>query len=194
MFSCFGCMDPERENLSPDKFPGADLPGDKSPVKKEKTFMEKFMELQNATKETAQEFSLGGKYTLAKVISVYDGDTVTLAWYENNETLVWKSVRLYGCDTAEIRGSSPEEKKLALEAKEFVSSKVLGVVVFALFGKFDKYGRPLVILWTPEKAPDDPGTLETIQETLFESSINGKLIQEGLALEYYGKTKKEFNI
>ncbi len=66
----------------------------------------------------------------------YDGDTITfkthIAGYDYGFGVLIHSpaefgpfkVRLYGVDTYEMRGGTPETKKLALEAREFVTSKL----------------------------------------------------------------------
>ncbi len=57
-----------------------------------------------------------------QIISVYDGDTFKVN-LKNTQPLFGDtiSIRLNGIDTPEIRGSSPCEKVLAYEAKDFVS-------------------------------------------------------------------------
>ena len=73
------------------------------------------------------------------------------------------SVRLYGIDTPELRGS---QKELGLKARNYLISKLTDIVIDdnntrndirnminknthmieVLFGDFDKYGRPLAII------------------------------------------------
>ena len=60
----------------------------------------------------------------ARVISVYDGDTIMVEadiW----PGMTWRgSVRVLGVDTPEIRGRCDEEKQLALAARDFVRERV----------------------------------------------------------------------
>ena len=64
----------------------------------------------------------------AKVIKVYDGDTVTVGFYLGDSDVPYRaSVRLYGIDTPEIKGKSPEEKAKAKLAQQFLSSQILGI-------------------------------------------------------------------
>ena len=119
-------------------------------------------------------------FTSAKVLKVYDGDTVTIgAWYDNG----WKrfSVRVYGVDCAEIRGGTVDTKAQAQKAKEYVTNlllnKVVGIEV--LNNKIyhgaklvEKYGRLLANITTP--SGEDLGKL---------------LCDAGLAKPYFGGTK-----
>ena len=62
--------------------------------------------------------------TPARVVSVYDGDTITVdaaIW----PGLTWRGgVRVRGADTPEIRGRCEREKRLAVEARDFVRDLV----------------------------------------------------------------------
>ncbi len=66
-----------------------------------------------------------GTVTVSKVISVYDGDTfrVNIA---SLPPIVGKNIpiRVNGVDTPEIQGKCKYEKNLALEARDFVRSKL----------------------------------------------------------------------
>ena len=66
-----------------------------------------------------------GTVTVSKVISVYDGDTfrVNIA---SLPPIVGKNIaiRVNGVDTPEIRGKCQYEKNLALEARDFVRTKL----------------------------------------------------------------------
>jgi len=79
---------------------------------------------------------------------VYDGDTVTLCWIDNHKNKVRIGCRIDGIDTPEIRGSSPEEKELALRAKERLSNEVLNEFVTIRNQGIEKYGRVLADLET----------------------------------------------
>jgi micrococcal nuclease len=108
----------------------------------------------------------------AKVISVYDGDTVTvvidLGFNITNEF----HVRLYGIDTPELRGV--EDKTPGINARERLKQLVLGQDVFlsTLKDKKEKYGRYLATIWLPSN--DEEGAV----------NINLMLVDEGLAKEY----------
>lgn len=87
--------------------------------------------------------------TYGKVIKVYDGDTITIATQLYNGSLVPKkeiyrfSVRLNGIDTPEIKSSNETEKKLAIAARDALSTLIIGKVVRLENISYDKYGRLL---------------------------------------------------
>jgi micrococcal nuclease len=66
-----------------------------------------------------------GTVTVSKVISVYDGDTFRVD-IDSLPPIVGKNIpiRLKGVDTPEIQGKCQYEKDLALEARDFVRSKL----------------------------------------------------------------------
>ena len=79
----------------------------------------------------------------ARVLSVYDGDTVRV------EATMWPgltwtgSVRVEGVDTPEIRGKCEEEKRKAVAAREFVRQRV-GKRVVLMNVKKGKYAGRVV--------------------------------------------------
>lgn len=81
---------------------------------------------------------------------VYDGDTVTLCWLDKNGEKVRIGCRINGIDTPELRGSSEEEKVLALKAKERLSKEVLNKFVIIRNEGLEKYGRVLADLETDD--------------------------------------------
>ena len=74
-----------------------------------------------------------GSVTVSKVISVYDGDTFRVN-IDSLPPIVGKNipVRLEGVDTPEINGKCQYEKDLALEARDFVRSKLSNAVEILL--------------------------------------------------------------
>ena len=87
----------------------------------------------------------------AVVIKVYDGDTLTLGFHHQSDGEPTRiSCRINGIDTPEIRGSSIVEKKLAYEAKEYLSNVMMGEVVTIMNPGKEKYGRVLCDLSTDE--------------------------------------------
>lgn len=87
-------------------------------------------------------------YTVARVLDVYDGDTVTLGFCLKGELVTFKG-RLMGIDTPELRSKDPHEKALALNAKNVLVNLILGKQVHVLFAGNDKFGgRALVHLYT----------------------------------------------
>lgn len=79
----------------------------------------------------------------AKVVSVYDGDTFTIA-IVNNKQIVQRRCRCKGYDSPEMKGVDDETKQRAVAAKLFLQA-YLPTTVFRIetYG-LDKYGRLLV--------------------------------------------------
>lgn len=140
------------------------------------------------------DFSYEGVVSIAKVVSIYDGDTCRLAFpypnkYPNGEPeIIMKSCRLACIDTPEIRTCNSLEKEKGLEAKEYLRSLILGGngtgLVFVKFGKDDKYGRPLITLYRKEEDFETYG---------FQASINQMMLNSSHAKPYDGKTKPIWN-
>ena len=111
--------------------------------------------------------------TKGRVVNVYDGDTLTLAARLPNDNTIYKfSVRLRGLDCPEVKTNDKSEKLIAMKARNYVSSKVLGEMVTLFNVDLDKYGRLLA------------GVLYNEQKDLAE-----ELISERLAVRYEGGTK-----
>lgn len=89
----------------------------------------------------------------AAVLKIYDGDSLTLGWTDEDHKNVRLPCRLRGMDTPELRGSSAHEKALALRAKDRRQSKVLGKVVIIRSPGKEKYGQVLANLETDDCKP-----------------------------------------
>ena len=123
--------------------------------------------------DDAIEFSFEGQFKDAKVLSVYDGDTVTLAFPLGDVMYKW-SCRLSGVDTPELRTSNKKEKEFGYQVRDLLREKVLGKVLKVKCGEFDKYGRLLGELFIDDE------------------SVNQWLISNGYAFAYDGGTKQEW--
>ena len=119
-------------------------------------------------------FSLDGYETHAKVVHVYDGDTVHVVFQMPHiyKIAKWRA-RLSGIDTPELRVA--EQKQDALKAKEKLVDilKQTDNIVYIKCGTFDKYGR-LLIYMLPHKNS---------------TTINQMMIDSGHAYIYDGGTK-----
>ena len=86
--------------------------------------------------------------TSARVVSVYDGDSITVEadiW----PGLVWRgSVRVDGVDTPEIRGGCDEEKRRARQARDFVMGELglFGPTVVPAISPTPPYEPPPITL------------------------------------------------
>lgn len=114
----------------------------------------------------------------AKIVSVYDGDTVRanidLGFGIINNGIGGKGVklRLYGIDTPELRGDNKEE---GLKSRDRLRELILDkdVIIHTIKDKQGKYGRYLAIIWVKNG------------EGVF-FNANDKLVEEGLAeIKYY---------
>jgi micrococcal nuclease len=95
------------------------------------------------------QFKWAGAAVPCRVLSVYDGDTVTLGFRSSGGMLYTIKGRLEGIDTPELKGKSQEEKELAHQAKAILEKLILGKEVTAYFVCNDKYGgRAVVRLYT----------------------------------------------
>ena len=104
----------------------------------------------------------------AKIIDVYDGDTVTANVELGFNVSMEIKIRLYGIDTPEVRG---EEKELGLKSKARLESLILDktVIIKTYKDKKEKYGRWLADIYENKES---------------EKSVNQILLSEGLAKSY----------
>jgi micrococcal nuclease len=118
-------------------------------------------------------------FNRAKVIKVYDGDSVTIAAKYFNKICKFE-VRIVGIDCDEIKGGTSETKYNGKLAKSFVTDMILnkivdiGILNGRVFeGKVikEKYGRLLAVIKVDGK------------------SVADELIRVGLARPYNGGTK-----
>ena len=83
----------------------------------------------------------------AQVVSVYDGDTLTVDAKPWPGVTMRVSVRVDGIDTPEIRGRCQAEKDLAIQARDFVRATV-GEAVQLTNVRLGKYaGRVVAEVW-----------------------------------------------
>lgn len=145
------------------------------------------------------EFTFAGLGTWARVVSVYDGDTVTIVFpiAGHGDCMNKFSARLHGIDTCEMKSKEAANRALAIRARnrliELITGrdvpgdsnlakkdivKMLGEQVHLVWiecMEFDKYGRVLLRMYAgPEKK---------------DKSFSDILIDEKLAYPYYGETK-----
>lgn len=122
------------------------------------------------------------EYRVKKVTGVVDGDTIDVDIDLGFNVSFSQRVRLAGIDTPESRTKDLNEKRLGLEVKEWLKSKLKDaqdvVIKTELPDSSEKYGR--ILGWLYVK-----GT---------EKSLNQIMIDEGYAWSYMGETKiKDFN-
>jgi len=103
---------------------------------------ESLKELDNIP-EKLKLFSLEDDIVGAKCMKVYDGDTCHLGFKLDGEWVKLRC-RMIGYNSAEMRG---EEREQGILDRDFLASLIFDKKLIAHFGKFDKYGRPLVKLY-----------------------------------------------
>ena len=121
------------------------------------------------------EYSL---YTYkAKVIDVYDGDTITCLVSLGFNVSFEIKIRLAGIDTPELRG---EERESGLVARDALREKILNkeVILESIKDKTGKYGRYLGIIYILE-----PLLNENEGETGY-VNVNNWLVENKYAVIY----------
>ncbi len=126
-----------------------------------------------------KEFSFEGQSKIAKVVSVYDGDTVKVVFPVLSKLFKF-NCRISGVDTPEIRTRNKEEKKYGLLVRDKLREKILNKVVTIKCGDFDKYGRLLIDI-------KERGALT-------EETVSEWLVKNNYAFEYHGGTKQDWSV
>jgi micrococcal nuclease len=114
------------------------------------------------------------EYAIKEVVKVVDGDTIDVLIDLGFDLTKKERIRLAGIDTPESRTRNLEEKKMGLEAKEYLQNKLDNCNDLRVKTEKDgKYGRML-------------GWLHGNDE-----NINNIMVTEGYAWEYDGGTKEK---
>ena len=131
------------------------------------------------------ELSLENMSMFGKVLSIYDGDTLTIGIYVWNQFLKTK-IRMYGYDSPEMKPklnipNRDSEIQKAHAAKDYLQNLIgKDNIVWIQFMKFDKYGRALANLYQIGSGKKQ-----------LTKSINDIMIENGHGYKYYGGTKKK---
>lgn len=152
------------------------------------------MDFKNCTLHNTPALSLQGLATWARVVDVYDGDTLTLILPFKNEFFKF-TCRMKGIDTCEMKSKNKENKQNAVRARNrlvqlcgkqidtetaYTRKQIQAllheevVLVWVQCHEFDKYGRLLADLFASETASDNFAKI---------------LISEKLGYQYEGDTK-----
>ena len=111
----------------------------------------------------------------AKVISVYDGDTITLMIDQGMKHFARVKVRMIGINTPEIRTKDLDEKQRGYQAKEYLQRRIEGKDIIVHTVKKGKFGRWLGVIWDYDENLDELG-----------ESLNDEMIRMGHAFAYDG--------
>ena len=124
--------------------------------------------------DNVKELSFVNEIKEAKVVSVYDGDTIKVVFPLENKLYKW-NCRLEHVDTPELRTKNENEKKYGYIVRDKLREKILNKVVNIKCNDFDKYGRLLI---------------EILQND--DVTINQWLIDNQYAFKYDGGTKQSW--
>ena len=122
-------------------------------------------------------FHLDGYECWARCLKQWDGDTVTLAFFLNDEPYKFR-IRLADIDTAEKTSTNQAEVEHAMKAYNRLKDLIDNQLIYVKCHRWDKYGRLLAHLYA---SPEDT------------FSFNEILRVEGLAYEYKGGKRKPFH-
>ena len=130
--------------------------------------------LQNISYKNTELFIPQIKF--AKVIKVYDGDTITVASkLPFNKSPIYRfSVRLRSIDSPEIKGESKRECDLAIVARDALHKLIYGKIIEIRNNGKEKYGRLLADLYYND------------------IHINKWMVDNGYAVNYDGGKKLSF--
>jgi endonuclease YncB( thermonuclease family) len=112
----------------------------------------------------------------AKIVHVYDGDTVHAVFSLPNSSTIYKyKLRLAHIDTPELKSKNINEIKKAKEAKKVVEDMILDKIVYLELEGEDKYGRILANIY------------------INNINLNQHLIDNKYAYKYEGGKKIKFS-
>lgn len=137
----------------------------------------KVSSLDACTKTNTPRFSFAGLRTSAKVVSVYDGDTITVAFDTMGLGFFLHNVRIAGIDSPEIKGKTAEEKAAAAASRDHLRTLIDGRLVDLEIIMTDKYGR----------------LLANVTRTSDGLNISQNMLDSKHAAAYDGSTRKPFS-
>jgi len=148
------------------------------------------MDLYDCDPHAIDYLSLDGLKIHARLIDIYDGDTITCIIPCFGGLYKFK-IRINGIDTCEIKNKNLAEKNKALLAKNLVFTTLTGAsditpeylfnnvtIIWLECLSFDKYGRLLANVYTRDKI----------------TCVADTLLSAGLANSYDGGTKTKFTM
>jgi micrococcal nuclease len=121
-------------------------------------------------------FTMKNVKVWAKIVHVYDGDTVHAVFKHPGTSKIYKyKIRLAHIDTPELNSKNSKEVVKALAAKKVVEEKILNKIVYLEIDGEDKYGRLLGNIFIDGL------------------NLNEYLVNKKHAYKYEGGTKKTWN-
>jgi endonuclease YncB( thermonuclease family) len=143
-------------------------------------------DLLNNSFSTLQKFTFSGIITKCKVVDVYDGDTVTIVFYHNDQPIK-DTFRMYGYDSPEMKPlKTVQNRDLHIQAAKISKNIMLNLtkdkILWVKFNNEEKYGRLMGGLYFQEP----------VNNTI--KSINDYMIENGYGKAYKGEHKDEFTL
>jgi micrococcal nuclease len=133
---------------------------------------------------SCQQADAQPKQNEARIIKVYDGDTVLLLM--DNETYL---TRLIGFDAPEM-GQEPWGKKAREHLRTLLKGSGWSVSVETDIEKYDKYGRLLAYIWTTDKTFVNERMLADGYAVLFTFQPNSKYVDLFRNAQHNARKKK----
>ncbi len=146
--------------------------------------------LKQLTNDDVQRFTLKGTERYAKVVSVYDGDTCDLVFYQSNEM---ENHFRFKCRMSDYNAPELDEEPSG-EMPDYLTHLCMGGdsdvhgfsnpeviwtkeelqqelvdnerLVYAVFGRDGKYGRPLATLYQTSSTGDPPEVENSINDMM----------------------------
>lgn len=142
---------------------------------------------------TPEKRTFNNTTRLAKLDTIYDGDTFTVVTRLNdNEPFYKYQLRLLNIDTPELKPLLIDPNRILHKEAGYVVRDILrdvlplGCILMLDFKKEDKYGRLLADVWTTVTTWWGFGPLRRGW------SVSKYLLDNNLAVPYNGQTKNEF--
>lgn len=139
-------------------------------------------ELESMTKQNTELMSLKGNIYNAKIVYIYDGDTMHVVFKEFDKFYRW-NCRIMGVDTPELRTKNTKEKEMGYKVRDALIESFMNKIVKIKCDDFDKYGRLLIDVFVPNDVEENDGSL----------MLSQWLIKNKYAYEYDGGTKKSWD-
>jgi endonuclease YncB( thermonuclease family) len=145
-------------------------------------------------------FSLCNMQTYARLVDIYDGDTMTciipIKYCEHCGHTYFKfNIRLLGIDTQEMKSKEEAEKNKALLARKLVLDTLCNSDVDLHCSRAevrDLLDKNVVCIWLECFEMEKYGrVLANVYKEKNGESVNHMLLQRGLAYEYFGGTKEK---
>lgn len=113
----------------------------------------------------------------AKILDIYDGDTLSAEIDLGFNIKTNRKIRLYGINAPELRG---KEKENGIRARNVLREWILNkdVIIESIKDKSGKYGRILAKIWFQQEHPNN-------KEKQFLMCANSMLVSSSLAKEAY---------